>query len=74
MHASTRKRRRRWPWIVLGSVALVLVLATGGIVFGGTQVLLTPHHGMVTALGKVIAVDDNEITLSRTDAATRVGT
>lgn len=74
MLASTRKRHRRWPWIALGSIALVLVLAMGGIVFGGTQVLLTPHHGMVTALGKVVAVNETEITLSRSDAAERVGT
>lgn len=75
MHTRVRrKRHRRWPWIVLGSVVLVIVLAGGAVVLGGTQVLLTPHHGMVTALGKVVAVDDDEITLSRSNAAERVGT
>lgn len=52
----------------------MLVLASVGIVVGGAQVLLTPHHGMVTAVGQVVALTDDEVTLPRSSAAERVGT
>src|SRR5690606_36125803 len=56
------------------SVAFVLLLAAAGIPLLGSQALLTPHHGMTTAAGEVIAITDTEVTLSKTTAGERVGT
>lgn len=67
-------RRRRWPWITLGALALVALLAFVGIVFGGAQVLLTPHHGMTTAAGTVLDLTETQITLKKTAVTERVGT
>lgn len=68
------RKRHRWPWIVAGSIAFVLLLAAVGIPLLGAQALLTPHHGMTTAAGEVIALTDDEVTLSKTAAGERVGT
>jgi pimeloyl-ACP methyl ester carboxylesterase len=69
-----RSHRRRWPFVV---GAIVLILAVGavvGIPLWSAQLLLTPHHSLTTAAGTVIAVEEAEIILSRTDAGERVGT
>jgi pimeloyl-ACP methyl ester carboxylesterase len=66
--------RRRWPWITLGGIALVAMLGFGLVVFGGAQLLLTPHHNTATAAGDVIAISDGEITLKKMAATERVGT
>ncbi|RZU65573.1 hypothetical protein EV379_1907 [Microterricola gilva] len=68
------RTRRRWPWIALGGIGLVAVLGFGVVVFGGAQLLLTPHHNASTAAGDVIALSDGEITLTRMTATERVGT
>ena len=52
----------------------VVLAALVGVPLASAQVLLTPHHDLTTAAGSVIAVGDGEITLSRTDAGTRIGT
>ncbi|GAA3862097.1 alpha/beta fold hydrolase [Leifsonia kafniensis] len=60
----------------------MVTLAFGGIIFGGAQLLLTPHHGMTTAAGTVIALDaagdgagdDQQITLKKSAVTERVGT
>lgn len=46
----------------------------GTIVVGGAQALLTPHHGMTTDAGSVIAIGNGEITLPKSKASQRVGT
>ncbi len=53
-----------------------MILVAGGfaVVFGGAQVLLTPHHGMTTRAGQVVAITDDEVILSKTAASERVGT
>jgi len=72
--ATRRARRRRWPWIVAGSIVFVLLLAAVGIPLAGAQALLTPHHGLTTAAGEVLSITDDEVTLSKTAAGARVGT
>ncbi|HWK20122.1 MAG TPA: prolyl oligopeptidase family serine peptidase [Microbacteriaceae bacterium] len=66
--------RRRWSWIIVGVMALVAVVAAIGVPLLGAQVLLTPHHGMTTAAGEVIAITHSEITLTKTAAGQRIGT
>lgn len=53
---------------------LLVLLACGGIIFGGAQLLLSPHHGMTTGAGTVIGLTDTEITLKKTSVTERVGT
>jgi alpha-beta hydrolase superfamily lysophospholipase len=67
-------RRRRWPWITLGALFFVVLLAFAGIIFGGAQLLLTPHHGMTTAAGTVIELSNGQITLKKSAVTERVGT
>ncbi|WP_082492252.1 prolyl oligopeptidase family serine peptidase [Leifsonia sp. Root4] len=68
------RTRRRWPWITLGGIVLIAVLGCGLVVFGGAQLLLTPHHNTSTPAGDVVAVADGEITLTKMAATERVGT
>ena len=53
---------------------LVGVVAIIGVPLLGAQVLLTPHHGMTTAAGQVVALTDDEVTLTKTAAGQRIGT
>lgn len=66
--------RRRWPWITLGGVVLAALIASCVIVFGGAQLLLTPHHNTSTPAGSIIDLSDSEVTLSKMAATERVGT
>lgn len=69
-----RTHRRRWPLVTLGVVVVLVAGAIVAIPVWSAQILLTPHHSLTTKAGTVIAVDADEITLSRTDAGARVGT
>ncbi|WP_191906764.1 alpha/beta hydrolase family protein [Microbacterium lushaniae] len=74
MARSHRSHRRRWP-IVIGVVAAVVATAVVvGVPLWSAQILLTPHHSLSTAAGTVVAVGEDEITLTHTDAGTREGT
>lgn len=65
--------RRRWPWITLGIVAVSAIAGAGLVVFGGAQLLLTPHHDVTTAAGTVLELGDGEVTLKKMAATERVG-
>jgi pimeloyl-ACP methyl ester carboxylesterase len=69
-----RRQRRRWPWIVLASLVTGVLVASALISYFGAQVLLTPHHGITTPAGEVIAVTDLDITLPKSAASMRIGT
>ena len=68
------RKRRRWPWITLAVLTGGTLLVMGTIVVGGAQALLTPHHGMTTDAGGVIAIGNGEITLPKSKTTQRVGT
>jgi pimeloyl-ACP methyl ester carboxylesterase len=54
---------------------VVGVLVVSAVVsYAAAQVLLTPHHGITTPAGHVVSLTDDEVTLSKTAASTRVGT
>ncbi|SDS93476.1 alpha/beta hydrolase family protein [Microterricola viridarii] len=71
---SRTETRRRWPWFTLGGVAVAAIAGCALVVFGGAQLLLTPHHDTSTHAGTVIAVSDGEVTLRAMAATKRVGT
>ncbi|GAB3127486.1 alpha/beta fold hydrolase [Glaciibacter psychrotolerans] len=52
----------------------VTALVCGVIVFGGAQVLLTPHHAMTSSAGTVLSLTSSEITLPKLATTQRVGT
>ncbi|MBW9093615.1 prolyl oligopeptidase family serine peptidase [Microbacterium jejuense] len=68
------ERHRRWPWIVGGTLAALAITIVVAIPWFSAQALLTPHHDLTTKAGTVVAVTDEEITLSPTKAGERVGT
>lgn len=74
MGSRPHARRRRWPWITLGAVSLAALLFFAVVVFGGAQVLLTPHHNTSTPAGTILKLADGRVTLSKMAATERVGT
>ncbi|KAA9145999.1 prolyl oligopeptidase family serine peptidase [Microbacterium lushaniae] len=71
---SHRSHRRRWPIVIGVVVAVVATAVVVGVPLWSAQILLTPHHSLSTAAGTVVAVGEDEITLTHTDAGTREGT
>jgi alpha-beta hydrolase superfamily lysophospholipase len=69
-----RRHPRKWPWIVLASLVVGVLVISAAIAYFGAQVLLTPHHGITTPAGDVVSLSDDEVTLPRSAASTRVGT
>lgn len=67
------RRRRRWPWVALGTIAVAAIAGSGLIVFGGAQLLLKPHHDVTTHAGTVLALGDGQVTLKKMAATERVG-
>ncbi len=73
MNRRSPARRRRWPWITLGAVSIAAIAGSGLIVFGGTQLLLTPHHDVTTHAGTVLELGGGQVTLKKMAATERVG-